>query len=433
MTSKDQKLNQFETIAITLFFTLVCISFVATLPQTLALLGGTRFRGQGLSATGGYGVRWLREAFSIFIPLFVFVWVLRFHPLKGLPRTAFYLLTVGIFWSVIVAWISFGIRDLKVLVILAGLRIFQYTPLIFLGFILTSNSQKIMFRMTDLLRWYVGLQTLVCAYQFFANVGVKWKVTAFGNRIFGTFPYYNHFGAAIDVCALYFLIADDLHHRAYGRSRYRLWLYLCIVLAFLSGSRAPMVTIVVIFLYTLYLKFKNPIERLTLSYLAPLVGMGVLYFVTNRTLTGRNVNLSSEGRYDIWAGIFDQFRSIWDYIFGIGLGLSTNTVVALYGKGGIEGQIGNAHNTFIAIFGNFGFVGLLIYFTAMMMTFRYGVRSYTLIFLFVVIALGIPYSIWEFFPTNSLLMFLWGCILGLGHLERNSVHKRTDPYPLKEA
>jgi hypothetical protein len=63
----------------------------------------------------------------------------------------------------------------------------------------------------------------------------------------------------------------------------------------------------------------------------------------------------------------------------------------------------------------YGLVGLLAYLFFLWITTRLSVHpGKGLVATFILVA-GLTFNMWEYFPQNALLMFLWGMVLGARH------------------
>lgn len=413
------KLSSFETFSLFLVVALLMSSIVATLPQTIMLMRGSRLTGQ-LETTGGFGFRFLREGIWFVIILFMMIVSVNKPAFGVIPRKPAIYVYLCTLWSLIVFVISFGYHQLPLLLTLTGLRTFQYVPLILLGYWLAiRRSHEILIYLALWLRYYVAVQTLVCIYQYLTNSGPSWMYTFLGPRVFGTFPYYNQFGAAMAVSGLCFLLASISHKQLFGQPRFLPWLYLTLLLCLMSGSRTGLIISCINVFYLTIQKFRKASDRVVVIYLIPLLLPILLFSVSNPEVTGRDVDLANEGRLDVWVEVFKQFNSIPDYVFGLGLGLGSNTSVTLFGEGSFEGQVGNTHNDFVQKLATFGLVGLILYLSFIVITLFKASKHHAPVFIFFVVMMGTSYSFWEFFPTNVLILFLWGCLAGIGRAERS--------------
>jgi O-antigen ligase len=411
-------LKAFEKIALFLVMLLIFTSLVAALPQMINLFQGRRISG-ALTETGGFGLRLLREGTWFLIVLFI-VFSMVYRPrLAALERKSILLFYLILLWSFIIFVISLAYRELPFTLIFAGLRIFQYTPLVLLGYWLTKqHSHSVVIYLAKWLRYYVLVQAAVSLFQFITDAGQSWSQTVFGARVFGTFVYYNQFGTAMGVAGLCFLLASISHKQLFGSPRFLGWLYLTILLSLLSGSRTSLIISCLNLFYLFMQRFRPGSDRTIIALMLPLLLPVLLFSISNRQLTGRDIDLAEEGRLSIWQDILRQVNSVPDVVFGLGLGLGSNTSVTVFGEDAFAGQIGNTHNVYLLIWSAFGVVGLILYLVLLIMTLSRGSRHHAPIFVLFLFVLGIPYSFWEFFPSNALLMFLWGCLAGIGWLEQ---------------
>lgn len=406
MTSADRFL-------VSVVFILVCVSLIATLPQTLQLLPIT----QGVQpATGELGFRWLREATLAAIVLIGSAIILVKRRVTIDPKAAAASLLV-VSWLVIVAFWSITIKQVPALIAALGLRLLQYAPLALIGYLLTRGARQApLVLFASLLRWYVVVQGVLAVYQVLGGTRVLWYRTLFGYRAFGTFNNYNAFGPTMAACALTFCIVALWNHRLGNRLHFGRWMWLAGLIAVTSGSRtAILMTCVVVGYYhfvtvPLGVAFKRALLSVT-----PLMAIGFYYLANESALSGRqgtSVTIQREARLDIWTDHLESFETPAEFVFGAGLGEATMAVAWLV-EPGLLGEVPrNPHSTYLSVAANFGFVGLLAYLVALGLTLLRAPLVLATVFVVPVAGLSVALSFLEIYPTNALLFFLWGCVLG---------------------
>lgn len=390
-------------------FIIVLVSLVATLPQTLSLAEGVRMRGTVIET--GIGFRWLRELFLALVLLVFFFWYVmqRFVLWADPVWTSIFLLFAA--WAVVVSAYAILIEELSIVVPLLGLRVFQYFPLAVIAAAIAVHTGPIaLIKLARLLRWFVLVQLIVGVYQLWQGIGPSWNVTLFGPRVFGTLPNYNQFSSVMAACTLVFVLASRLSGQR-GRSSFLLWGLFSTGLAVVSGSRTGMVvSAIILALGVTPPRIRTP--RFIPYAFALLAALSLVIAVTNPEMTGRHVDLTREGRIPLWEEAMGTIEGPPQLLFGTGLGLATNSINTVFGPNVFPDALGNPHNTFLGVLLGFGLPGLLIYLLAL---FSIAARCNPVIATPTVIAmilLGMTYSIWEFFPTNVILMTVAGTVAG---------------------
>lgn len=395
---------------------LVLLSLVSSLPQMLALMQASRSSGDAIALGPAAGLRYLREALSLVaVGWLTVVLSVRVRLVRLAPTTVL-LATVVVGWLVLVAAYSILVRDFPVLLVAAGVRIVQYVPVALLAYwSARSAGSATLLRVSRGLQLFVVAQAVMVAFQVAGVVGPSWNQTVFGGRAFGSFGYYNQFGATMATCAYVFFLAARAPSALSSRRRRTLdaWMLVCIAMAVLSGSRTAMI-VGALPLAFVAIRFLAPkFDRLLIWIAMPGAVLLGLVATSNRALTGRKADLTQEGRLDHWVEILSNFQSTADAVLGYGLGLATNTVVTLFGEGAFADQFGNPHSAFFQILSGFGAVGLVVYVALILVSAARMQPRFGWEFAAIVGLISIPYSIWEFFPTNVLLFFVWGSLLGI--------------------
>lgn len=410
-----------DRVLLWLVFLLICVSLIASLPQTLAML---RFTARIVPPGGELGFRLLREATLAVIILVAAVLIVgkRRRIIQGTFAIVAYLI---LSWVVIVAFWSVIVEQVPAPMALLGVRLLQYVPLISVGYLLTrSAGYPPLALFASLLRWYVLLQGLVAFYQVVGGTRLSWTRTIFGYRAFGTFASYNAFGPTMAACALVFCIALLWSRRIGSGKRFGGWMLFAGLLAATSGSRtAVLVSCSVIAYYQFATAPLNMALKRVLITLTPLVAVAFYYVANESALTGRSATspmIQDETRITIWSRQLKGFETADDIVFGLGLGEGVSAGAWLKGRalGAFTSTQGdrristNPHSAYISLAASFGLVGLLGYLTALGLTLVRAPRAIAALFVIVLASLSVPFGILEIFPANALLLFLWGCILG---------------------
>lgn len=398
---------------VSLVFLLIAVSIVATLPQTLQLLPIT----QGVQPIAGQlGLRWLREGMLAAIVLIGTTVTLAKRRVvidAGTARATLFIMS----WVLIVAFWSITIKHVPATVAALGVRLIQYLPLALIGYLLTRSARHApLVLFARLLRWYVLIQGVLAVYQVLGGTRVLWNQTIFGYRAFGTFSNYNAFGPTMAACALIFCIVALWNDRLGDERRFHRWMWLAGLLAVTSGSRTAILIscLVIAYYHFLTVSLDIALKRVILSVM-PLLAIGFYYLANESALSGRmgtSARIQGEARLDIWTEHLEAFETPADYLLGVGLGETTMAVGWLMDPRLLGEVARNPHSTYLSIAANFGFIGLLAYLGALGLTLWRAPPALAGVFVFLVAALSVPLSFLEIFPTNALLFFLWGCILG---------------------
>jgi O-Antigen ligase len=396
---------RFEKDLPILLFVLVCTSTLASLPQVESAWKGVK----EVYGEQDFGLRILRElmllvliAYSFFEPRF---W-------RGaLSSTVFALL--GIVATYVLFEVGYALYlDLPLVVPIAGLRVFEYLPLAMIGFVSRRLDavETVVYRFAHYLRYYVALQAMLAIAQ------ALWAPPLFGvsllggGRPFGTFVSPNLFGAAMATCALLFSIVPGM----------RKWLAVSLFLALLSGSRTALISSLLVVYFQLYAATR-PRDRWALVMPTPILAVGALILASSPLLSGRDdADPTEDGRIVLWQHIFSEYiHGPIDLLFGWGLGLSSNTINVLFGAEHFKGQF-DSDSLYLFLLNGYGLVGLLAYIFFLWVTTRMSTHpNKGLVVMFIFVA-GLTFNMWEYFPQNAILMFLWGTVLGAGY-KSNSV------------
>lgn len=383
----------------TLLAILVGLSAVASLPQVESAWTGVK----EVYGEQDLGLRILREAMLGVIVLYA-AFEPRFWKTVASGKVLGILALVAGYAIFEVGHALF--RDLPLVVPLAGLRVFEYLPVALIGLAIgkLGAGESVLARFIGYLRYYVAVEGLLAVAQALLAPPLFGVSMLGGGRPFGTFVSPNLFGAAMATCTLFFTLGNE--------PRMRRWTYLSAFLALLSGSRtAFLASLVVIFFRVL--SAIRPRDRWALVMPAPILAVGALILASSPLLSGRNdADPTQDGRIDLWDRILgDYINGPMDLLFGWGLGLSSNTINILYGAEYFPGQF-DSDSLYLFLLNGYGLIGLIAYLSSLWMTSNlsgYPDRGLVMTFIFVA---GLPFNLWEYFPQNAMLMFLWGMVLG---------------------
>ncbi|MGZ5051704.1 MAG: O-antigen ligase family protein [Methylobacter sp.] len=378
---------------------LVSASTVASLPQVESAWAGIK----EVYGEQDFGLRILREA--MLAVLVAYMWLeprLRNGAVSG-PVLAFF----GIVATYVLFEVGYALYlDLPLVVPMAGLRVFEYLPLALIGFSTSrlGAGEYVMHRFAQYLRYYIALQAALAIAQ------ALWAPPLFGvsvfggGRPFGTFVSPNLFGASMATCALLFSLVPGM-----GR-----WVAISLFLALLSGSRTALISALLVVYFRIYAALR-PRDRWAVVMPAPMLAVGALLLASSPLLSGRDdADPTQDGRIDLWQRIFaEQMHGPADLLFGWGLGLSSNTINVLFGAEHFKGQF-DSDSLYLFLLNGYGLIGLLAYLFFLWATTKSSLHpNKGLVVMFIFVA-GLTFNMWEYFPQNAILMFLWGTVLGTG-------------------
>jgi hypothetical protein len=388
-----------------LLFILVGMSAVASLPQVESAWTGVK----EVYGEQDLGLRILREAMLGVIVLYA-AFEPRFWKTMASGKVLGILALIAGYAVFEVGHALF--RDLPLVVPLAGLRVFEYLPVALIGLAIgkLGAGESVLARFTGYLRYYVAAEGLLAVAQALLAPPLFGVSMLGGGRPFGTFVSPNLFGAAMATCTLFFALGNE--------PRMRRWTYFSAFLALLSGSRtAFLASLVVIFFRVL--SAVRPRDRWALVMPAPILAVGALLLASSPLLSGRDdADPTQDGRIDLWDRILgDYIDGPMDLLFGWGLGLSSNTINVLYGAEYFPGQF-DSDSLYLFLLNGYGLVGLIAYLASLWMTSNLsGYPDRVLVMTFIFVS-GLPFNLWEYFPQNAMLMFLWGMVLGIPRAPR---------------
>jgi hypothetical protein len=382
-----------------LLFALVCASTVAALPQVESAWKGVK----EVYGQQDFGLRILRELMLVVTVVYAL--------LEPRLRRGLFASAIVAFLAIIASYVLFEVTyalylDLPLVVPMAGLRVFEYLPLALIGFVSSrlGAGEYVLIKFAQLLRYYMLLQAVLAIAQ------ALWAPPLFGvsflggGRPFGTFVSPNLFGATMATCALVFAVVPGM----------RRCLGLSVFLALLSGSRTAFISSLLVVFFQLYALLR-PRDRWALVMPAPILAVAALLLASSPMLSGRDdADPTQDGRIDLWQRIFNNYvHDPMDVLFGWGLGLSSNTINILYGAEHFPGQF-DSDSLYLFLLNGYGVLGLLAYLSFMWVSTRTSTHTHKGLVLMFIFVAGLTFNMWEYFPQNALLMFLWGTVLGHG-------------------
>ena len=391
---------RFEKDLPVLLFALVSASVLASLPQVESAWTGVK----EVYGEQDFGMRILREVMLVVLVAYAF-----FEPrLRSGALTSSVLAFLGVVTTYALFEVGYALYlDLPWVVPMAGLRVFEYLPLALIGFVTSrlGAGDYVIYRFAHYLRYYIIVQAVLAIAQ------ALWAPPLFGvsflggGRPFGTFVSPNLFGATMATCALVFALVPSM----------RKWLAASVFLALLSGSRTAFISSLLVVYFQIYAVLR-PRDRWALVMPAPILAVVALVLASSPLLSGRDdADPTQDGRIDLWQRVFsEQIQGPADLLFGWGLGLSSNTINVLYGAEHFKGQF-DSDSLYLYLMNGYGLIGLLAYIFFLWTTTRMSVhRDKGLVVMFIFVA-GLTFNMWEYFPQNAILMYLWGMILGTGY------------------
>ncbi|HYE36433.1 O-antigen ligase family protein [Methylocaldum sp.] len=382
-----------------LLIALVSVSALASLPQVESAWNGVK----EVYGEQDFGLRILREVMLVVVIAYA---ALERRFWNGAATGAMFA-----FLAVVASYALFEVAyalflDLPLVVPLSGLRVFEYLPLALIGFMTArlGAGEQVVLKFTSFLRYYIVLQgVLAIAQALWAPPLVGVSILG-GGRPFGTFVSPNLFGAAMSTCTLFFALAKAPNLRK--------WMYATTFLALLSGSRTALLSSFLVLFFQFYSAVR-PRDRWALVLPAPALAVGALLLASSPLLSGRDdADPTQDGRIALWQRMLGgNINDLPDLLFGWGLGLGSNTINVLYGAEYFPGQF-DSDSLYLFLLNGYGLIGLLAYLVFVWMSARVsGYPQKGLVMTFIFMA-GLPFNLWEYFPQNAMLMFLWGAVLG---------------------
>ncbi len=382
-----------------LLFLLVSASTIASLPQMQSTWDGVR----EVYGEQNLGLRILREIMLAIVIAYMAIERRFWHTVLSSNILTFLMVLASYGLFEVAYALHLG---LPLVVPLAGLRVFEYLPLALVGLMLgqVGVGERVLLKFALYLRYYVLVQGIFAVYQALYAPPLHGVSILGGGRPFGTFPSPNQFGAAMATCTLVFALCRSVELRK--------WVYISALFTILSGSRTAFFGVAVVIFFQLYLNLRSR-DRWILTLPAPALAIAVLLLASNPLLSGRETALEEEGRISLWQDILAvNITEPLDLLFGWGLGLGSNTINILYGRDFLPGQF-DSDSLYLFILNGYGLLGLIGYLCLLWATHRssrYVDKGLVVTFIFIA---GLPFNVWEYFPQNAMLMFIWGLALGM--------------------
>lgn len=398
-TGEESRIFTPETVLPVLLALLVSLSLVVTLPQANSNWEGTR----EVMGEQDFGLRLLREAGIAVIVMYCLM-LRRYWDILLNPAVMGGIAVVG-------AYVTLEVmhaldRNLPLVVPLAGLRVFEYLPLLFTGIMMARlpRGDAVLRRLAYYVCVFVLIEGVLGVIQALYSPHLYGISLLGGGRAFGTFVSPNAYGATIATCVLLFAMCNS--------ARLRIWIFLCVFLVVLSGSRTAFVCTALV-LFFVALRSLAPWERILTLLLTPFLLAGALWLGSSKVVSGREIE--GEGRLEAWNDLLTtNVQSVWDLLFGWGLGLGSNTVTVLFGNDAFSGQF-TSDSLYMYLFNGFGLIGLLAYLIALAWVWRRSLHPDKTLFMLFLLLAGVPFNAWEMFPQNALLMLLLGYVIGYPH------------------
>jgi hypothetical protein len=378
---------------------LVSMSVVASLPQVESAWNGVR----EVYGQQDLGLRVLREAMLAVVVVYALLEP-RFRQTLASSRVLGCLALIAGY-----ALFETGYavsKDLPLVVPLAGLRVFEYMPLSLVGMTVgrLGVADTVLERFNQYLRLYVVVEGALALAQAVGAPPLFGVSMLGGGRPFGTFVSPNLFGAAMSTCTLFFSLGNS--------PQLRRWAVFSAFLALLSGSRTAFLASLLVLFFRLLAAVRSR-DRWMLVMPAPVLAVGALVLASSPQLSGRDdADPTREGRLDQWDQVLgDNIQGPLDLLIGWGLGLSSNTINVLYGAGYFPGQF-DSDSLYLFLLNGYGLLGVLAYLGLLIFTARTSASRDRLLVAWFIFVAGLPFNLWEYFPQNAMLMFLWGVVLG---------------------
>jgi hypothetical protein len=284
------------------------------------------------------------------------------------------------------------------IIIAAGLRIFEYVPLMFIGVIVFRVAGEAPFRaIARVLLVYLAIQTVAGALE------ITILPTIFGSRTraYGTLPGPIVFGITVAVCALFAMVARL-------RPLWPVWA-VSAAMAVASGTRMAMLMLMGLVGVKLITSIKNLYMQTLAGLICLVVSPAMFLLVNSPILSGREqTEAGGLQRFEVWQRIVETIQTVPDLLFGWGMGLGSNTVFALLGEFGYPGQY-IADGLIPFIIGSYGIIGVILQLMILCVYFWRVRQNLDGIVVGVVFLLASITTVsLEVFPVNAMLFILLG-------------------------
>jgi hypothetical protein len=182
---------------------------------------------------------------------------------------------------------------------------------------------------------------------------------------------------------------------------------IAVILLVMAGSRGALIMTTLYILFFLYIGSKNNIKLvylflilLIIPFLYQLFSMNIF---SGREIT-ENRSIFNEERFELWSSIFTNLDlSLWNIIFGVGMGFASNGITIIQGSESTNGLQIVADSMYVMCFYSFGLIGLAILIIGFFYCLR---RTKGINFLIIcyVILYGLIINLLEIQPAFMLLM-----------------------------
>jgi hypothetical protein len=386
-----------ERILPLMLFLLVCMSFVATLPQFTAAGEGVR-----LGYQEDAGLRLLREAMLLVIMAYVSL-DSRFRTVLLSKRIS----AVSLLFASYAAFeVGYALHlGLPIIVPLTGFRVFEYFPLALIGLMAAqmNKGEEVFGKFAGYLRYFVAIEAIFAIQQVLWAPPLYGTSVFGGDRAFGTFVAPNQFGVTMATCVLLYTVTD--------RRELRKWALVSGVLVLLSGSRTAILSALLVLIFRIYYALRAR-DRWMITLPMPFLFAAALALASMEAVSGRDIDLAREGRLELWREVYgNNVTNGADFLIGWGLGLGSNTITTLFGQKAFPGQF-CSDSLYLFLLNGYGMIGLVSYAGLLFGTWKVSGHSKKLLVLCFITLSGATFNMWEYFPQNALLMFLWGYTAG---------------------
>lgn len=408
---KDQALDTPTRSLLLLVGALIATTFVVFLPEMTAALQWVRFAEGPKAQQTSYWLFRLPRELMLLLTLAAtgyYVFVSRRQQLTGRLLVG---IALAATWAIACAARTILVKDVPLVVPLLGLRMLQFTPLALAGFLMARQyGAQPLTSLARFLRVYVGIVLMIAIAQLIGET----RDTGFRPRAVGAFSNENAFGAALVACSLFMLLVEELRGDGRGpRGGYLPWGIVCLGGAVASGSRTAIALCAALVVYRLVSQLGG--RKLLLPAAMVVLVVGIFVLATNPWLSGRIDAANSFGaRLSFVREVGATLQTPGDFVFGGGVGLYSTATATLLGQDRFPGQVHNTHSSFLEILASFGLGGLVAIGYLFWISTNLGPRPQIWLFVFIVALMSVAQPVWAMFPTDVLLWFLWGSLLGIG-------------------
>lgn len=293
---------------------------------------------------------------------------------------------------------------------LSGQKIIEFICISYASYHVQKMEKKCLFKYEKSLSIIFYIEFIICVLQTFLMTSYEGK-TFFGSRVIGSFNNPNTIGAFFSFSFMFFVFFSEKRN-----SFIFLKSLLSIVAVLMSGSRTAIILIAIFSFLFLFEKQKNKGSKFILASLLPITLISLTHILPS--LSGRMGSvtpLTEDPRFRIIKTIFNE-SSFLNSIFGLGIGVGSNTLIGLANTFPQELTFDSNHlqitdSTFTSLFVQFGVLGLFLYLILFFILFLMLKTKGRLIFIFTM-TLGISNIWFEMYPINLLLSILIGFSLG---------------------